>query len=250
MIGDARATEKQLKARTLVRLKGKYASIVNKIQCIIEEKNLDIKKLILNLCAADEDNLTIFSTDEAFVRITDTNNLFLQIGKYCSMYDFDLLLVLVESTECQEAITLLDDFTEELRCSILKDLDLLSEGGELRNLKDLMQGTHKLVIKYVGGKCTLKAKEKIQDIVYDCFHLRKGSITFKCVQEGCVELVFQISAAVKSHILLSKITSSDVIMLAENHIKCILIDDVKLNISNEVTLATIVIKCYSYITRK
>ena len=231
---DVATAEKQLKARTILRLKGKYANIVNKIQHIIEEKNLDIQQLILSLCAADDDNLTVFSTDEAFVRITNTKELFLHIGKYCSMYDFDLLLVLVESTECQEAIMLLDDFTEELRCSILKDLDLLSEGGELCNLKDFMQGTHKLVIKYVGGKCTLKAKEKIQDIIYDCFHLRKGSISFNSVQEGCIALVYQISGAVKSHMLRKEITPSDVTVLTENHIKCILIDDVKLKISSQV----------------
>ena len=76
----------------------------------------------------------------------NTNDLFLHIGMYCSMYDFDLLLALVESTECQEAVKLLDDFTEELHCSILKDLDLLSEDGELLKLRDFMQSTQKLVI--------------------------------------------------------------------------------------------------------
>ena len=237
---DTGTIEKQLRARTLTRLKGKYASIVNKIQHIIEQKNLDIKQLILNLCATDEDNVTVFSTDEAFIRITDTNDLFLQIGKYCSMYDFDLLLALVESTECREAVKLLDDFTEELRCSVLRDLDLLSEDGELLNPKDFMPGTHKLVIKYVGGsKCTLMAKEKIQNILYECFHLWKVSITFKGVQEGCVKFIYQISTAVKCHMLQSEITPSDVRILVQNHILYISIDDVKLKISlllNEVIM--------------
>ena len=232
---DAETTEIQLRARTLARLKGKYANIANKIKCIIEEKHLDINQLILSLCTADEENLTIFSSDEAFLRITDTNSLFHQIGRYCSMYDFDLLLALVESTECREAVKLLDDFTEELRCSILRDLDLLSEDGELLNPKDFMPGTHKLVIKYVGrGRCTLVAKEKIQNIIYECFHLRKGSITFKGVEEGCFAFVYQISIAVKCHMLKSEITSSDATVLAENHITCMLIDDVQLKISSQV----------------
>ena len=238
---DAEITIKQLRIRTLARLKGKYANIVMKIQHIIEEKELDIKQLIVSLCVANEDNLTVFSTDEAFVKITDTKELFHQIGKYCSMYDFDLLLAFVESTECQEAIKLLDDFSDELRCSILKDLDLLSEDGELRNLGDFMHDTHKLVIKYVG-KCTLKAKEKIQDIIYECFRLRKGSITFRGVQEECVAFVYQISAAVKRHMLGSETIPSDVTLLAKNHIICISIDNVKLKISsqlNEVTTCVV-----------
>ena len=224
-----------MRARTLARLKGKYANIVNKIKCIIEEKHFDINQLILSLCTADEENLTVFSSDEAFLKITDTNSLFHQIGRYCSMYDFDLLLALVESTECQEAVKLLDDFTEELRCSILRDLDLLSEDGELLKPKDFMPGTHKLVIKYVGrGRCTLVVKEKIQNIIYECFHLRKGSITFKGVEEGCFAFVYQISVALKFHMLKSEITPSDVTVLAESHITCMSIDDVKLKFSSQV----------------
>ena len=245
MTDDTGTIEKQLRARTLVRLNGKYAKIVNKIQYIIEQKNINIKQLILNLCAADEDNVTVFSTDEAFIRITDTNDLFLQIGKYCSMYDFDLLLALVESTECQEAIKLLDDFTEELRCSILRDMDLLD--GELLNPKNFMSDTHKLVIKYVGGsKCTFKAKEKIQNIICECFHLRKGSIIFKGVEEGCVRFIYQISAAVKCHMLKSEIPPSDVTTLAQNHISCISIDDVKLKILMQLNVVTM----YNYYINK
>jgi len=247
---ETTGSEREFKVRTLVKLNGKYAKIVNKIQCIIEEKNFDIKQLILNLCAADGDNLTIFSTDNVFARITDTKGLFLQIGKYCSMYDFDLLLALVKSTECQEAIKLLDDFTDELRHSILKDLDLLSEYGESLNPKGFMQNTHKLVIKYVGGDCTLKAKEKVQNVVCECFRLRRGSIIFKGVQEGCIAFVYQISLAVKSHLLQSKIVPSDVEKLTEHHIISLLIDDEKLEISQQLINEVMFKSCCSCIAKQ
>ena len=235
MTDDPGTIEKRLRSHTLIRLKGKYASIVNKIKCIIEEKHIDINQLILSLCTADEENLTIFSSDEAFLKIKDTNSLFHQIGQYCNMYDFDLLLALVESTECQEAIKLLDDFAEELRCSILRELDLLSEDGELLNPKVFTPDTHKLVIKYVGpGKCTLAVKEKIQNIIYECFRLRKGMIIFKGIEEGCFAFVYQISVAIKCHMLQRKFSPSDVTMLTDNHIVSISIDDVKLSISSQV----------------
>lgn len=231
MSDNAAATEKRLRVRMLTTFKGKYAKIVDRIQNIIEEKNVDIERLILNLCASDEENVTVFSSDKAFVTIKNTNDLFLWIGKYCNMYDFDLLLALVESTECQEAIKLLDDFTEELRSSILKDLDLLSEDGTLLDPKDFMHDTHKLVIKYVGGRCTLPAKEKVQNIIYECFQLKKGSIIFKGVQEGCVAFVYQISPAVKSYLL--QITPHDATVFAEHHIISILIDDVVLKVPQQ-----------------
>ena len=147
--------------------------------------------MILSLCSLDEDNVTIFSTDKAFKEIHSTTELFHHIGQYCSIYDYELLEAFVESIECEEAIKLLDDFTEELRCSVLNDLDLLSKDGELRDPKDFMNGTYKLIIKYVGGKCTLKTKEIVENIIYECFHLKKETIIFKGVQESCVAFVIK-----------------------------------------------------------
>ena len=54
-----------------------------------------------------------------------------------------------------------------------------------------MPGTHKLEIKYVGGKCTLTTIENIQKIIYECFHLKRGSIIFRGAQEGCVMFIYQ-----------------------------------------------------------
>lgn len=222
------AEERTLNARTFVKLTGKYAAVVRKIMLILEKD--DIQQLILNLCAADPDNLTIFSSDEAFSKIKTINELFLWIGRYCSMYDFELLLALVESTGYEEAIKLLDDFAEELRSSVLKDLDLLSEDGAIF---DLMPKSHTLVIKYIGGKCTLKAKDKIQSIIYECLHLRRGSIIFKGVQEGCVAFMYQISTAVKCYLLQIEITATDVTMLAKHSIISIMIDNTELMISSQ-----------------
>ena len=228
---DTESDKRQLHSRTITRLKGKYAIVVRRIKSIIEEKDYKIDQLILDLSATDDENQTIFSTDEVFVKITNINQLFLWIGKYCSMYDYDLLLALVESTECKEAIKLLDDFSKELHSSILKDLHLLSEDGELRDIKNFMPGTHKLEIKYIGGKCSLATIENVQRIVYECFHLKRGSIILRGAQEGCVAFMYQISTKVKSHLLQYQITPQDVTKLTDHKIKCIKIDDTELNFS-------------------
>ena len=114
-------------------MKGKYIKVVGQVKLAIEQKKYKIDELISNLAAADDDNQTVFSTDEAFCKIKNTNQLFIWIGKYRSMYDYELLLAFVESIDCKEAIKLLDDFSKELHSSILKDLDLLSKDGELRD---------------------------------------------------------------------------------------------------------------------
>ena len=217
-------TTKQLKARTLAKLKGKYAEVSEKIRLIIEDKKLDVNSLIIKLCLLDDDKITIFSTDDAFKRIQNTTELFHHIGRYCSIYDYELFVAFLESTGCQEAINLLDDFTKTISSSILSDLDLLCDDGELRDPRDFMHGTHKLVIKYVGGNCTLKTKELIQNIICEHFHLKKGSIIFKGVQEGCVAFVYQISSVVKSYLLHCSFTTTST-FFTENKIKCLLIDD-------------------------
>ena len=221
---------KQLQARTIIKLKGKYAAMFDKLRLIIESKKLDINSLIVKLCSLDENNITIFSTDKAFIKIRSATELFHHIGKYCNIYDYELLAAFVDSTECEEAIKLLDDFTEELRSPILSDLDLLSKDGELRDPKDFMSGTHKLVIKYVGGKCTLKTKEMVQDIICRSFHLEQGSIIFKGVQEGCVSFVYQISPAVKSYLLQYPLTTKNITLMSEYQVKSFIIDGEELRL--------------------
>ena len=105
---------RQLKSHTIIELKGKYAAVVDKIRLIIDSQKLDINSLIIRLCSLDEDNTTIFSTNKALKEIRSTVELFHHIGQYCSIYDYKLLEAFVESTECIEAIKLLDDFTKEL----------------------------------------------------------------------------------------------------------------------------------------
>ena len=224
------AADVELNARTITKLKGKYAAVVKRLKLIFDNQKFDITSLISSLCSLDDKNTTIFSTDKAFKEIHSTTELFHHIGQYCSIYDYELLEAFVESTECEEAVKLLDDFTQELRFSILSDLSLLSKDGELRDPQDFMPGTHKLVVKYVGGKCTLKTKEIVQNIIYESFHLKKVSIIFKGVQEGCIAFVYQISPTVKSYLLQYPLTTKDIELLFENQIKYFIVDDEELKI--------------------
>ena len=179
------------------------------------------------MCACDTEKQTIFSTEEAFVKVKNTVQLFHEITKYCSLYDYELLLAFVESVDCDEAMKLLDDFAEKLKNSILQTLNLLPE------LKDpkILPGTHKLIIKYIGGKCTLENTKFIRNVLYECFHLKRVSITFVGAEEGCVAFIFQISSAVKSYLLQYKVTTEDVAVLAKHNITHVIIDDQVLKVS-------------------
>ena len=213
--------------RVITKLKGKYVQTVQRILQIFDEKGINIETLITYLCSCDENNLTIFSTDEAFVKVRNTTQLFHFIGRYCSIYDYELLLSLVESAGCEEAIELLDDFAEQLKSSILKSLDLLSEDGKVKN-PQVSPGTHTLKVKYEGGKCTLEKIKMIKKVLYEVFKLNTVSIIFRGAEDGCVTFVYQVSNAVKLYMLQYQITNLDTALLTKCNIARLLIDNEEL----------------------
>ena len=208
--------------------------MVTKIKNIIESKQLKVEDLIEKLCSADNHN-TVFSTDVAFSKITTINQLFIHINQYCNIYDYDLLQTFLESLdECDEATKLLDDFTEELHHSILKELDLMSESNGQLKPKVPVNGMYTLKVKYTGDqKCTLSTKNMVQRIIYESLKLHKPSVIFIGLEEGCIAFVYQISAAVKSYILQHKITPNGLALLASCDIKCLIVDGTEIPVPIE-----------------
>ena len=228
-----KSIECDLKNQAITKLKVKYIKVVNKIKQTMEEKHFDVDELIMNLSAADEDNHTVFSTDVAYNTIKTIPDLFKKIGQYCSVYDYELLQVLVESVDCEEAIKLLEGFTEELNNSIINELDLLRIFQEQPKPTQLMPGTHKLVIKYTGNICTLPMKNMIQRVVFECFKLKPGSVILRGIEEGCIALIYQISAAVKSYLLHYKLGHQEFTLLATHKIKCVIVDGTEIQVPPE-----------------
>lgn len=227
--------ESTLQSKPLIKLKGKYIKVVNKIKHIIESKQFKVEDLIAKLCLAADDDYTVFSTDDAFNKIATINELFSHINKYCNIYEYELLQIFLKSLdECDEAVKLLDDFTEELHHSILKELDLMSESKDRLKPKNPMNGTYTLKIKYTGDqKCTLSTKNMVQRIVYDSLKLHKPSIIFIGLEEGCIAFVYQISGAVKSYIMQNKITPNGLALLASHDIKCLIVDGTEMPVPLE-----------------
>ena len=237
--------ESLLESKPLTKLKAKYIKVVNKIKKIIESKRFKVEDLIANMCLAD-DRYSVFSTDDEFSKITTINELFLHINKYCTIFEYKLLQMFLESLdECDEAVKLLDDFTEELQHSVLKELDLMSESKDQLKPKIPMHGTCTLKIKYTGDqKCTLSTKNMVQRIVCESLKLHKLSIIFLGLEEGCIAFVYQISAVVKSYILEKSITPNDLGLLALHDIKCLIVDDTEIPVPLEFKEQVSVMQAY------
>ena len=208
-------------------MNGRYANAVDKIKNIIEQKGYQINKLLSNLNHIDTDNLTIFSSPVEASKITKIDEVFSYIGIYCNIYDYDLLRSLLDSINCREAINVLDNFDKQMQNSVLKELDLLSEVGEPQ---DPIPGSHTLMIKYIGNKCTFETEKLIRNVICECFRLKPWSVTFLSVQDGYITLVYQISSNVKSHLLQYNTTTNHAALLKKSHIEWIKIDNEVLKI--------------------
>ena len=225
---------KQFRDFLVTKLQITYSKVVKKLMHIFKEKKVDIEELITILSFHDVDKKTVFSTDVVFSTIRTENQLFYHVSKYCkSIYDYRVLNVLVQASEYPEAIKELTDFTELLQNSILTEIDLMSEHGELLHPDDFMPGTYKFIIEYVGGKCTIETKEMVQGIVEQSVRLKKGSLIFKGIDVGSILLIYQISEAVKNSLLQYKFTEQDVRFLEGNNITSLIVDGVRIMSSSQ-----------------
>ena len=225
---------KKFRDFVIMRLRQKYSKVIMRLIDIFEEKEVNIKKLITMLCFDDITKESIFSTDTAFNTITTEIQLFHHVAQYCkSIYDYEVLDILVQASGCPEAIKELTDFTELLQNSILTEIDLLSEHGELLHPDDFIPGTYKFIIEYVGGKCKVGTKEMVQGIVEQSVRLKKGVLIFKGFDVGSILFIYQISEAVKNYLLQYDFTEQDVRFLEGNNITSLMVDGVRIMSSSQ-----------------
>ena len=225
---------RQFRELIVTRLRKAYSKVVRKLIHIFEEKKVNIEALITILRFDDAEKKSVFSTDDVFNTIQTEIQLFHHVAQYCkSIYDYRVLDILVQASECPEAIKELTDFTELLQNSILTEIDLISQHGELLHPDDFMPGTYKFIIEYVGGKCTIGTKEMVQNIVEQSVRLKKGVLIFKGFDVGSILFIYQISEAVKNYLLQYKFTEQDVRFLEGNNITSLIVDDVRIMSSSQ-----------------
>ena len=186
------------------------------------------------LCFDDVDKKSVFSTDTAFSKIKTENQLFHHVAQYCKgIYDYEVLDVLVQASECPEAIKELTDFTELLQNSVLTEIDLMSKHGELLHPDDFMPGTYKFIIEYVGDKCKIETLKMVRGVVEQSVCLQKGVLIFKGFDVGSILFIYQISEAVKNYLLQYKFTEQDVRFLEENNVTSLIVNGVRIMSSSQ-----------------
>ena len=192
-------------------------------------QNDKVSELLKSLSTADQDKISEFSL---FKGIKTLDDVFLYLRSQCKISDYKLLVAFVKIRQNTDAIKILNNFTEELKRSVLYELNLLSLNRAY--FKDFTpdKNSRKLIIKYQSMTLSLREKEVIQSVVCKEFKLSVNSIQFVHFAEGCIRVIFRISLNVKKHLLHYPINADIIKSLFDNKIVRIIIDDeVELKVS-------------------
>lgn len=188
------------------------------------KNSYSVQKMIINLCSSDN-GLSVFSTDESLRKATTVSEVFIYISQNCSMYNYEVLQIFINSVKCQEAKDLINDFTAELNNSLLQHLNLLSDNINFRPSQLPIGQKRKLTIECMGTNLKCEDKDLIQTIICEKFGLPAASIQFTDVTAGSTKLIFEISVMVKEHMLQYRITGGVVASFIKYQINRLVIDD-------------------------
>ena len=158
-------------------------------------------------------------------KVKSIDELWKKLKCHWTIYDYDVLVFVVNLTECTEAQQILDDFLAKIDPSALEDVDLVLR-CKIYNEEELLKPL--LRIKVNAEKCTGDIKRKVEEIISKEFKLEKYSLRFKGIKEGCIELLYHVSKPLISYLLQFKVTGSIMAELAANNIISLYINDVTL----------------------
>ena len=196
------------KLATLEDLELAFAIITRKIKEILCKLTVDVVSLIeqLRTFSAVRDQYVPLLDEDVFTRVTTMEQLWQKLSNYWTIYNYDILKILLELVKCDKASEVFEKFLARIDPDTIEDMDLVLRHEVFQrkeSLKPLLR------IKVGAEKCTSNVKKEVEDILCEKFKLTKYSIRFKGIKEGCIELLYQISVSTMSYLLQCKVTGHD-----------------------------------------
>ena len=222
----------QVDERILCNLPPKYVTLIGELKKVFEkeEKRYPVPNIIISLSAADEDNLTVFSTIECLRSAKTIDEVFLYITIECNCFDFTILKTFIEGSGCTEAKELMENYIKEIENTVIVGLNLQKEYHNVQT--ERCDGSTKK-FEIVCDKNELKAKELnlIVETLRRCFDLPRASVMVTDVKKNCIVLICRVPLKVEYYLLQLRITVHKLIPLSTLKITSLVLDGkMKLNI--------------------
>ncbi|XP_065886043.1 uncharacterized protein [Dysidea avara] len=216
------------------KIEVEFAKMTTRIKEALHKNNISVAVLVEQLCAVSavsNKKVPIFDED-MYEKITSVDELWRKLKNFWNIFDYDLLILVIDLTECEEAQDILDEFLAKIDLSALEDVGLVLHYKIYQ--EELTQPVMR--IKVNSEKCTIDVKNKVKKIVSKKFNLQEYALYFKGIKEGCFELFYHVSQAVVSYLLEFNVSGSNMDDFAYQNIMSIQINDhMLLKVSNKVT---------------
>ena len=213
-------------------VEAEFGIMVTKIQEALTKSNIDVSKLLIKLksSSAVRDREVPLFDPGIFERVKSIDKLFEILSGYWHLFDYDVLMYLVNTAECKEAkILLYDDFLASFDASAISNDHQLILNYHKFNEGNILPGTCKLRVKVAHDVCTAEVQRRVKSIIAGYFNLEKYSLILKGIKQGCTELTFQISHSVYSYVLQYEVDECSVLQIKSHMIVSIKVDgDVEL----------------------
>ena len=174
--------------------------MTDRIKQALIRNNIGVASLIEQLCAISAvktKNVPLFDED-VFEKIKSIDNFWRKLRNFWTIFDYELLLYIIEISNCREAQEIFEDFLSRIDPTAIEDADLV-----LYCKEEHREGSLKptLRVKVKTAKCTPNIKSMVEEIVSKAYNLDKYALRFQGIKEGCIELLYYISKPLKLYLI-------------------------------------------------
>ena len=126
-------------------------------------------------------------THDTFERVSDIKSLWQILSGHWTIFDYDILKLVLKFTQCEEAKKVFNKFLLKIDPSVIDDVDLVMYYKVYERTgftKPLLR------VKLKADVCNLHHKEIVNKVLSKKFNLEEYALRFKCIKEGCIELMY------------------------------------------------------------
>ena len=233
------------KLTSILHIEIQFAKMTVKIKQALINNNVDVVLLIEQLCAIStvrNKKVPLFDED-VFENIKSIDDFWKKMKNFWCIYDYELLLCIVEVADCREAEQIFQQFLSRIDPSAIEDVDLV-----LHCKPEYLEGLLKPVlrVKINTEKCTKNIKKQAEEIISKKYELDKYGLCFQGIKEGCIELLYYISKPLKLYLSQFEISEDILSEFLACNIISLYIDELELKIpskSVDVTVRTYIHTC-------
>lgn len=149
--------------------------------------------------AVIDEKIPLFEKD-MFSKVETFDSLWEKLSSCWSIYDYDLLMQIVKTSDSEEAKLIFQDFVSKID-SFTEGVDLVLVSA-LHEKKENKGKNPKSVlrIKVDAKRCNCYMKNKIKKFLHKHYKLEKYALHFKEITKGCIEINFKVSEKTLSYI--------------------------------------------------